>query len=744
MTDRIGQRFGEYRLTCFLGRGSFGDVYLGEHLQDHTLAAVKVLQARLTNEDLKEFINEASTTFRLKHPHIVQLLDFGVGADDALFLVMAYAPNGTLRQCYPKGARLPLDTVVSYVNQIAEALQYAHDRKLIHRDVKPENILLGLNNELLLSDFGIAIVTHSSRSPGTQDNAGTIVYMAPEQIRGRPRPASDQYALGIIAYEWLCGARPFNGTATEIAMQHLLEPPPSLCEKVPTIPSGVEQVIMTALAKDPQQRFASVQAFARALAITAQPPSQTVTLDTDAVIGEAAGIAPVIDMAAPANRVRAPSILPSLDDDREKDHLSVPSRNNGRGSSFPHATKRPLWIALVAILLTLLAFGGLFLAFLGPLKNLIAGIVPAATISITPASTDLKNSYTIYGVTSTPDANQRQVQARLLTSSTSSRSKTVHTTATRTAGTQATGTLTFYNGEFKDQQVNGGTTFILASGVRIVTDRVVDVPSASPPPNSHASSASVSAHAAAIGPAGNIAALTIDSTCCSSDGSIFAKNLAAFTGGQDPQQGGPFVQQSDIDNASKSLENMLIPGAQQSLQAQVQPNEYFVNSPQCTPMITTDHNIGDKATSVTVTVKVTCSAEVYDRLGAQTIAANLLKQEAARNPGAGYLLTGNLVTAVTQVTVTDAQKGTLSLLVRAEGIWVFQFDDTQKQTLARLVAGKSRVDAQSLLLRHPGVASADIVIRSDENILTTDPYRISMVVQNVPGLLRPVSPATSP
>ncbi len=81
MADRVGQQFGDYRLTRFLGRGSFGDVYLGEHVQDNTLAAVKVLQARLTNEDLKEFINETSTVFRMKHPHIVQLLDFGIGAD---------------------------------------------------------------------------------------------------------------------------------------------------------------------------------------------------------------------------------------------------------------------------------------------------------------------------------------------------------------------------------------------------------------------------------------------------------------------------------------------------------------------------------------------------------------------------------------------------------------------------------------------------------------------------------------
>src|SRR6266705_23561 len=263
--NRVGQHLGNYRLLRFLGRGSFGDVYLGEHEHEHTMAAVKVVQARLTAEDLKEFINETSVTFRLKHPNIAQLLDFGVSADGTPFLVMAYAANGTLRQRHLKGTRLPLEMIVSYVKQVAAALQYAHDKRLIHRDVKPENILLGPNNEVWLSDFGIASVAHSSRSLNTERSGGTVPYMAPEQIQGKPRPASDQYALGIIAYEWLCGERPFTGTAIEIAMQHALTPPPSLRWKGPTISVEVGQVVMTALAKDPKQRFASVQSFATAL-----------------------------------------------------------------------------------------------------------------------------------------------------------------------------------------------------------------------------------------------------------------------------------------------------------------------------------------------------------------------------------------------------------------------------------------------------------------------------------------------
>ncbi len=275
MQNRVGQRIGNYQLTRLLGQGSFGDVYLGQQVHDNTPAAIKVLQTRLTPEDLKLFINEASTSFKLQHPNIVRLLDFGIDANNTPFLVMAYAPNGTLRQRYPKGTRLPLDMIVPYVNQVAAALQYAHDKRLIHRDVKPENMLLGLNNEVWLSDFGLAHIAHSSFSQSEVKMAGTIPYMAPEQIQSHPRPASDQYALGIVVYEWLCGDRPFEGTLTDVAVKHMMIPPPPLHEKIPTISPEVEQVVMTALAKDPRQRFGRVQAFAIALEQASQPPKVT-------------------------------------------------------------------------------------------------------------------------------------------------------------------------------------------------------------------------------------------------------------------------------------------------------------------------------------------------------------------------------------------------------------------------------------------------------------------------------------
>src|SRR5207245_5201128 len=107
----------------------------------------------------------------------------------------------------------------------ADALQFAHEQRVIHRDVKPENMLLGRREEVLLSDFGIATVANSTASLSAQGTFGTIGYMAPEQIEGHPRAASDQYALGVVVYEWLCGERPFDGSITEVMLQHLSMPP---------------------------------------------------------------------------------------------------------------------------------------------------------------------------------------------------------------------------------------------------------------------------------------------------------------------------------------------------------------------------------------------------------------------------------------------------------------------------------------------------------------------------------------
>ncbi|HZS78983.1 MAG TPA: protein kinase [Ktedonobacteraceae bacterium] len=269
MTDFLGQQIGTYRIVRLLGRGGFANVYLGEHVHLKTQAAIKVLRTQLTEEDnIDHFCSEARTIAHLVHPNIVRVLEFDV-QDGMPFLVMDYAENGNLRQLYPRGTPLQIPDIIRYIKQISAALQYAHNQNVVHRDIKPENILLGRNNEILLSDFGIALVMESIREHtaryGGSEAAGTVVYMAPEQYQGRPSPASDQYSLAVMAYEWLCGTPPFQGTNTHIILMHIQAEPPPLREKMSAIPSDVERVIMTALSKDPQKRFKTVQAFANAL-----------------------------------------------------------------------------------------------------------------------------------------------------------------------------------------------------------------------------------------------------------------------------------------------------------------------------------------------------------------------------------------------------------------------------------------------------------------------------------------------
>lgn len=262
--NREGQQFGNYRLERLLGRGGFAEVYLGYHLRLQRQAAIKVLHTHLSEQEIAAFQREAQIIAALNHPSIVRIFDFDV-QHGIPFLVMDYLPHGTLRQRHSRGERVPLSTVISYTKQIADALQYAHDQRLIHRDVKPENMLIGLRNEVVLSDFGIAAIAHSTTSRTAQESIGTIPYMAPEQIQAQACTASDQYALGIVVYEWLTGDRPFDGSYAEIFAKHLMTPPPSLRRIVPTLSAEVEQVILTALTKQPERRFASVSAFATAL-----------------------------------------------------------------------------------------------------------------------------------------------------------------------------------------------------------------------------------------------------------------------------------------------------------------------------------------------------------------------------------------------------------------------------------------------------------------------------------------------
>ena len=333
---RTGQQVGEYRLLHQLGRGSFGIVYQAEHIHDGSQVAVKILQLQLTRyEDLKGFLTEART-MRFQHPYIVSLLDFGLSHEHIPYLVMEYAVGGSLRDQYPSGSPLPLSTVSRYVCQIASALQYAHDRHVIHRDIKPQNILQRADGTLLLSDFGMAEVMEQN-SPGyRQSRAGTPAYMAPEQSHGKPKPASDQYALAVLTYEWLAGRLPFQGSPQEVVEHHRFDTPPPLQQFRPDLPPQVTRVISRALAKRPERRFDSVEQFEQALQIALAPvlPMKQTT-QVQAVISTA---------------------LPSVHSTSSR-HIAVPHRLRRKSPSYAQLT-----ILICLILLASIGGAGTWIA----------------------------------------------------------------------------------------------------------------------------------------------------------------------------------------------------------------------------------------------------------------------------------------------------------------------------------------------------------------------------------------------
>lgn len=292
MADLVGEQFGNFQLNRLLHTGRFADVYLAEHLTHKTPAAVKLLHVLLTGQDVQEFLAEAQSIANLKHNHIVRLLKAGVKGGMP-YLGMHYVSHGTLRTRYPRGSKLQLETVITYARQAAEALAYAHERGVIHQDLKPENLFFTSRSEVMVSDFGIAMRSRGALSFTNRAASSTAEYMAPEQVQGQATPATDQYALAAIVYEWLTGAPPFTGSFSEVVAKQGASSPPSLREQLPNLPPRVEEVILTALAKDPTFRFASIRDFIQAL--------------------ERANVAPLAAPAElpPTERVNAPPAAPA-------------------------------------------------------------------------------------------------------------------------------------------------------------------------------------------------------------------------------------------------------------------------------------------------------------------------------------------------------------------------------------------------------------------------------------------------
>jgi len=266
----IGKRIGNYRIKREIGSGGFGNIYLAEHVfVQQRIVVIKLLRNVYlgSEEERQGFLREAQILDKLKeHPHILSILDMGID-EGVPYLITAYAEQGSLRDHLKlrNSQPFPVPEALTIIQQVGAALQYAHDLNVVHRDMKPENILFNSKGEALLADFGISTLLSTASAKHTEIT-GTPAYMAPEQFRGEISKRSDQYALACIAYELLSGHRPFGaGDFISLGFKHVTEPPRPIRQFNADISIPTEQALLRAMAKARTERFENITAFVQAL-----------------------------------------------------------------------------------------------------------------------------------------------------------------------------------------------------------------------------------------------------------------------------------------------------------------------------------------------------------------------------------------------------------------------------------------------------------------------------------------------
>jgi beta-lactam-binding protein with PASTA domain/predicted Ser/Thr protein kinase len=342
----IGMMFdGRYRILRKLGSGGMANVYLAEDEELGRRVAIKILNDRHANDDqfVERFRREAKNAAGLSHPNIVSIYDRGE-AEGTYYIAMEYLEGRSLKERIVAEGPLPIASAIEIARQILRAVGFAHRRQIVHRDIKPHNVLLvqdgpGDGDERFkVTDFGISR-TATSQMTEAGSIVGTAQYLSPEQARGAPvDQRSDIYSVGIVLYELLTGQLPFTGeTPLEIAMKHLSEIPRAPSELRPELPTDVDMIVLRALAKDPADRFESAEEMERELARVAGGGGVTTeTAEAATAVLAGAGLAE----AAPTMISRRPVVAPrETYDDHYYDYEEPPRR------------RRPLWPWLLAILL---------------------------------------------------------------------------------------------------------------------------------------------------------------------------------------------------------------------------------------------------------------------------------------------------------------------------------------------------------------------------------------------------------
>ena len=345
-TER-GQPFdGRYRVLGRLGVGGMATVYLAEDSSLGRKVALKVMAERYSEdgEFVERFRREAQAAARLNHPNIIAVYDRGE-ADGRPYIAMEYLQGRTLKQVIQAEGPLPPERAIAIAMQVLAGLRYAHEHGVVHRDVKPHNVLVGDDGRIKVTDFGIA---HAGDPQMTEVGSivGTAQYLSPEQARGRGvGPQTDIYSLGVVLYEMLAGRVPFEGdSSVAIAMQHVSDPPPPLRALAPDVPESLALVVAHAMLKDPAQRYGSADEFAADLDRVRRGlvPVAATAAHTAIVARDPTELVPAVEATRIAPRPEATPLLSG--------EQPLPAR--------PTPRKRSRWPWLLVLLL-LLAVGAL-------------------------------------------------------------------------------------------------------------------------------------------------------------------------------------------------------------------------------------------------------------------------------------------------------------------------------------------------------------------------------------------------
>src|SRR5919205_2600613 len=257
-----------YQLEQKIGEGGMARVYRGRDLRLNRQVAIKVLHSHYASDTnfLQRFHHEAQAAANLRHPNIVDVYDVGQDGDTH-YIVMEYVPGSDLKALIMRNGALPIDQAVYTAECVANGLEAAHRIGMVHRDIKPQNIIVGEQGQVKITDFGIAKSSLSTAMTETGVTFGTADYISPEQARGQPAtPRSDIYSLGVTLYETLTGRLPFTGDSSiAVAMQHVSADPPPPRMYNPRIPPQLESLVLRAMSKEPDGRPTTAREFARQL-----------------------------------------------------------------------------------------------------------------------------------------------------------------------------------------------------------------------------------------------------------------------------------------------------------------------------------------------------------------------------------------------------------------------------------------------------------------------------------------------